>query len=135
MRRGLVWSLVLYCAGAVIALLATILTGNTILLGLDLKGGVSVVLQPQGTANTGQLDEAVKIIAQFMQQSPDTLSYLFTKVDYFRDPFMVPNIKSLQSSIDITVDLGLAPRGITVAPNYVDLSFVEEARKRIEASP
>lgn len=80
-------------------------------------------------------EEAVKIVAQFMQQPPETLSYLFTSVDYFRDPFMVPNIKTLQTSIDIAVDLGLAPRGITVAPNYVDLSFVEEARKRIEASP
>ena len=62
MRRSLVWSLVLYCLGAVIAIAATIISGNTILLGLDLKGGVSVVLQPQGTANTAQLDEAVSII-------------------------------------------------------------------------
>jgi len=79
-------------------------------------------------------DEAVKIIANFMQQPPDTLGYLFTKGDYFRDPFMVPNIKALQESIDIAVDLGLAQRGITVDPDYVDLSFVKEAQKRIEAS-
>ena len=78
-------------------------------------------------------EEAVGIIANFMQQSPDTLSHLFTKNDYFRDPFMFPNIETLQSSIDIAVDLGLAPQGLAVAPDYVDLSFVEEARRRIEA--
>lgn len=78
-------------------------------------------------------EEAVGIVADFMQQSPDTLTHLFTENDYFRDPFMVPNIETLQSSIDIAVDLGLAPAGITVDPDYVDLSFVEEAKRRIEA--
>jgi preprotein translocase subunit SecD len=47
---------------AVVSFAATILSGNRILLGLDLKGGVSVVLQPEGTANKAQLDEAVTII-------------------------------------------------------------------------
>lgn len=79
-------------------------------------------------------DEAVKIIANFMQQPPESLSYLFTNEDYFRDPFMVPNVKAIQESIDIAVDLGLAQRGIKVDPDYVDLSFVKEAQKRIEAS-
>ncbi|MCS0496270.1 ABC transporter substrate-binding protein [Ancylobacter sp. MQZ15Z-1] len=77
--------------------------------------------------------EAIKIIADFMQQPPDSLSYLFTKEDYYRDPFMAPNVKSIQDSIDIAVDLGLAPRGIQVSPEHVDLSFVKEAQKRIEA--
>lgn len=80
-------------------------------------------------------EAAVKIIADFMQQSPESLSYLFTKEDYFRDPFMVPNIKTIQDSVDIAVDLGLSPTGIKVDPNYVDLSFVKEAQRRIEASP
>ena len=79
--------------------------------------------------------EAVKIVADFMQQSPDSLSHLFTKEDYYRDPFMVPNIKTLQDSIDVSVELGLAPRGIKVDPDYVDLSFVKEAQRRIEAGP
>ena len=78
--------------------------------------------------------EAVKIIADFMQQSPDTLTHLFTKNDYYRDPFMFPNVKTLQDSINIAVDLGLAPRGIQVDPDYVDLSFVQEAKKRIETA-
>ncbi|TKT69201.1 ABC transporter substrate-binding protein [Aquamicrobium sp. LC103] len=78
-------------------------------------------------------EEAVGIIARFMQQSPDTLTHVFTKKDYYRDPFMFPNIETLQNSIDIAVDLGLSPQGLAVAPDYVDLSFVEEAKRRIEA--
>jgi preprotein translocase subunit SecD len=47
---------------AVGSLGATIALGRTLLLGLDLKGGVSVVLRPQGTADQSALNEAVTII-------------------------------------------------------------------------
>src|ERR1700722_2723667 len=62
MRRSLVWSLVGIIGIAILALGATVAAGHSPLLGLDLKGGVSVVLQPQGTANSAQLGEAVSII-------------------------------------------------------------------------
>ncbi len=62
MRRGLVWCLVAVIGITVLVFGATIASGRTPLLGLDLKGGVSVVLQPQGTANGAELDEAVSII-------------------------------------------------------------------------
>jgi preprotein translocase subunit SecD len=62
MRRGLVWSLVGIIVLAAVALSATIAAGHTILLGLDLRGGVSVVLKPTGTATSAELDEAVNII-------------------------------------------------------------------------
>lgn len=62
MRRNLVWSLTFMIVAAVGSLAATVLTGHSPLLGLDLKGGVSVVLQPQGTATSSELDTAVSII-------------------------------------------------------------------------
>ena len=62
MRRSLVWSLIIIIVAAAGSLAATIAVGNAPLLGLDLKGGVSLVLQPQGTANSQQLQEAVNII-------------------------------------------------------------------------
>lgn len=62
MRRGLVWSLIAFFVVAIGSLAATVGLGHTPLLGLDLKGGVSVVLQPQGTANQSALNEAVTII-------------------------------------------------------------------------
>ena len=62
MRRGLVWSLVGIMVIAVAALGATIAVGHTPLLGLDLRGGVQVVLQPQGNVHSGELQQAVNII-------------------------------------------------------------------------
>jgi preprotein translocase subunit SecD len=62
MRRGLVWSLIFIVGVAIASLAATIGLGHTPLLGLDLKGGVSVVLKPQGTTSKSQLNTAVAII-------------------------------------------------------------------------
>lgn len=77
--------------------------------------------------------EAIKIIATFMNIPEERLSYLFTRKDYYRDRFMVPNLRTLQDSIEVIRDVGLFQTRIEVAPKYVDLSFVEEARRRIEA--
>ncbi len=62
MRRGLVWSLVFFIGAAVVALAVTVITGNKPLLGLDLKGGVSVVLKPEGNPSNNTLQQAVRII-------------------------------------------------------------------------
>ena len=62
MRRSLIWSLLFVFVVAAGSITATLLAGHSILLGLDLRGGVSVVLQPQGTANSAELNQAVSII-------------------------------------------------------------------------
>jgi preprotein translocase subunit SecD len=62
MRRGLVWSLVFFIGLSIAAFGATVASGHSPLLGLDLRGGLQVVLQPQGTANDATLTEAVSII-------------------------------------------------------------------------
>ena len=79
--------------------------------------------------------EAVQIIAKFMQQPPEMLDYIFTKRDYYRDPYMVPNLQHLQGGIGLAVKLGFANKGIKVEPDHADMSFVNEAKRRIEASP
>lgn len=78
--------------------------------------------------------EATEIIAKFMKQKPEDLQYLFTKADYYRDPFMFPNVPNIQSMVDASIAAGALQGAFTVAPKYVDLSFVEEAKKRIQAS-
>ena len=78
-------------------------------------------------------DEAIRIIAAFIKQPSDSVKYLFTKDDYFRDPFLFPNVKGIQSMADSSHEVGLAPVKIEIAPKYVDTSFVEEAKRRIEA--
>ena len=57
----------IYLAGTilvtVLALGATLISGNEPILGLDLQGGVSVVLQPVGkNVKSGSIDQAVDII-------------------------------------------------------------------------
>ncbi|HEX6393963.1 MAG TPA: protein translocase subunit SecD [Acidimicrobiales bacterium] len=62
MRRGLVWSLVLIIGAAIVSLAVTVAVGATPLLGLDLRGGLSVVLRPQGHVTSGALTQSVSII-------------------------------------------------------------------------
>jgi preprotein translocase subunit SecD len=62
LRRGLVWSLTSIVLLAAISFGLTIGFGHTPLLGLDLKGGLSVVETPTKPATSSQLKEAVSII-------------------------------------------------------------------------
>ncbi len=62
MRRSLTVSLVAVFVVAIGALGATLLSGNTPQLGLDLQGGASVVLQPRTKVPSGVLDQAIEII-------------------------------------------------------------------------
>src|SRR5579863_8083102 len=62
MRRNMVISLTAILGIAVVALIASLASGNSPRLGLDLQGGASVVLSPTGTYNSGALSQAQKII-------------------------------------------------------------------------
>ena len=60
--RPLIYSFVAMVLIAVLSVGATVLTGKTPLLGLDLKGGVSVTERPEGAVNSNILQEAVNIM-------------------------------------------------------------------------
>ena len=62
MRRPLVLSLLFVVLLAVLSFGATLLSGNSPQLGLDLQGGVSVVLQPRTKVPASVLDQAIEII-------------------------------------------------------------------------
>src|ERR687891_685530 len=62
MRRRLWLPLILFVAAAVGSLAATLVTGDSPLLGLDLQGGVSVVLEPTSDASGEALDQSLEII-------------------------------------------------------------------------
>jgi len=61
-RRPLVLSLLFVVVLAVLSFGATLLSGNSPQLGLDLQGGVSVVLQPRTKVPASVLDQAIEII-------------------------------------------------------------------------
>ena len=62
MPRKLVISLVAILLVATAALGATVVSGNSPQLGLDLQGGASVVLKPRNEVPSGVLDQAIEII-------------------------------------------------------------------------
>jgi preprotein translocase subunit SecD len=62
MRRSGGLALIFILLVAAGALTATLLTGTTPELGLDLQGGASVVLEPRESAGDEQLDQAIEII-------------------------------------------------------------------------
>jgi sulfonate transport system substrate-binding protein len=80
-------------------------------------------------------EQAAATIADFMKQPPENFAYMFTKSDYYRDPYMVPNVKYIQTAVDAATQAGALKEGVKVAPNYVDLSFVNAAKQRISQSP
>src|SRR5262245_36004501 len=64
MRRRPVWSLIIIVGVAIVALGFTLVVGNKPFLGLDLPGGVSVVLQPTSETDADTLKQAKAIIDQ-----------------------------------------------------------------------
>jgi preprotein translocase subunit SecD len=62
MRRKIWLPLMFVVLVAIGGLAATLISGNSPELGLDLQGGVSVVLEPTSKANGDALDQAVEII-------------------------------------------------------------------------
>lgn len=75
-------------------------------------------------------EEAIQIVADFTKQPPSAYAdWLFTKKDYYRNPDVLPNVKALQSNLDLQKELGLLKISIDVN-KYSDLSLVKEAAKR-----
>ena len=77
--------------------------------------------------------EALGVIGNYLKLPPERLSYLFTKSDMYRDPFLVPNVRIMQDTLGVIKEAGLVQDIIQIEPRYVDLSFVAEAKRRIEA--
>ena len=62
MRRRQLISLVSFVAITLVLFGATLLARNTPLLGLDLQGGVSVVLAPSQPTDSDTIDQTIEII-------------------------------------------------------------------------
>jgi NitT/TauT family transport system substrate-binding protein len=76
-------------------------------------------------------EEVAKIASNLTKVPPERFGWLFTKQDTFRDPNLIPNVEALQRNVDVTYDLGFVKKKIDIK-NYVDLSLVQEAAKRVK---
>jgi NitT/TauT family transport system substrate-binding protein len=75
--------------------------------------------------------EAAEIAARVTKRPAAQFDWLFTVADYYRNPDMVPDLKALQSNVNITKDLGFVKDHIDVE-KYADLSIVQDALKRLK---
>jgi NitT/TauT family transport system substrate-binding protein len=75
---------------------------------------------------------ALKAISDFTK-IPEArfASWVFTTQDYYRDPNGIVDAAILQKNLDVQHELGLIKDRIE-AKRYVDMSLVEEARKRVQ---
>jgi hypothetical protein len=88
--------------------------------------GVRWFLDPANRA------EALKIAHDFTKQPAQALDYAFTDDDVYRSPDLLPVIPPIQKDIDTAVSMKMLPASIQVAPTYVDLSMIAEAKTRLD---
>jgi sulfonate transport system substrate-binding protein len=75
--------------------------------------------------------EGVAIAAQVSKKKPEELGYFFTADDFYRDRDANPDLQAAQKEIDDSVKLGILQKGITLVPDYVDLTLIQDAKKRL----
>lgn len=81
--------------------------------------------------NPAHHKETVAMVSKFTKIPAKVFdSWLFVKgKDYYRNPKLIPNLKSLQSNVDLQVKLGFLKEPLDVH-TYSDLSYVKAAGAR-----
>jgi len=77
-------------------------------------------------------EEALDILAGVTKLPKEDLEFAFSKDDFYHSPDARPELDSVQREIDEAAKLGVLPQRVDIRPKYVDLSLVEEAKKRID---
>jgi NitT/TauT family transport system substrate-binding protein len=77
-------------------------------------------------------DELMEISARVSKLPASAFSsWMFTNKDLYRDPNMLVNVENLQRSIDVQQSVGFLRSKMDIK-KYVDMSFVQEAIKRMK---
>jgi sulfonate transport system substrate-binding protein len=77
-------------------------------------------------------DAALDIAASVTKLPKSDLAFAFAKEDFYHSPDARPELDTVQREIDRAVELGVLPKPVQIVPKHVDLSLVEEAKKRID---
>jgi sulfonate transport system substrate-binding protein len=82
--------------------------------------------------NPANHDEVVEIAAKFTKRPANHYAgWVFTKKDNYRDPDALPNLKAMQSNINLQKELGFLKNSVDVE-KYSDLSITKEAGARLK---
>jgi sulfonate transport system substrate-binding protein len=77
-------------------------------------------------------DQALKMISDETKVPVSGLAHwMFTGRDYYRDPDGLPNVEAIQRNVDQANKAGILPVTINIK-DHIDLSFMQEAKRRIE---
>lgn len=122
MRRNGLSSLIFIVVLAVAGLTGTAVSGNEPLLGLDLQGGVSVVLQPTEDTNDESLGQAIEII----RQRVDGIGVAEPEIARQGDAIVVqlPGVKDRERALELvgqTAELRFRPVLQVIPPELTQL--------------
>ncbi len=84
--------------------------------------------------DTANRADALTIAADVTKLPSDNLAYCFTQGDWYRSPDARPEVKAIQIEIDESAKLGILPRTVQLEPTYVDLSLIEDAKRRLDGN-
>lgn len=79
-------------------------------------------------------DAAIEAVTKFTKQPREAVDYAFTDHDYFRSLDMVPDVPGIQVGLDQAVESGALKEPLKNLDSYVDLSFIKEAKERIDGA-
>lgn len=77
-------------------------------------------------------EAALAITVEVTKLPKEKLAFAFTKDDFYHSPDARPELDSVQREINEAVRLKVLPKAVEIRPKYVDLSLIEEAKRRID---
>lgn len=77
-------------------------------------------------------EAALDILAGVTKLPRESLAFAFTTDDFYHSPDARPDLDPVQREINEAVKLGVLPKAVEIRPKFVDLSLIEEAKRRID---
>jgi len=77
-------------------------------------------------------EAALAIVAEVTKLRREGVAFAFTKDDFYHSPDARPDVASVQKEIDASAEMGVIPKRVEISPKYVDLSLIEEAKRRVD---
>jgi NitT/TauT family transport system substrate-binding protein len=77
-------------------------------------------------------EEALAILSGVTKLPKEDVGFAFSKDDFYHSLDARPDVSSVQKEIDASAEMGVIPKRIEISPKYVDLSLIEEAKRRID---
>jgi len=81
--------------------------------------------------NPKNREQFLEVASRVSKQPPSAFGFSYTRNDLYRDPNFRPNLESMQRAVDVLPELGLLKSKMDVT-KYADLSYVEEAARRLK---